>query len=248
MSAGLPGPHAGPEEAPAADTVGAAVSAVVERLFGTVARVHAAVVRSAATGDLGAGRPVLGDDVRELLHEPGQLAVGLGLVVAPRPHRGEPLRLEWWQADPDGGVLRRLEPDLRPTSLGYYDYTTTDWFDVPRRTGRRHVVGPYVDVHGTGRYLLTLTEPVVVDGVFLGVAGVDVSVRRFEAHLLATPGGPPPGVVVVNDEDRVVLSTAPHTVVGSLLPDSAVPAGGGRSVPGVPWRWHRIPDRGPALR
>ena len=221
--------------------VAAAVSEVVERLFGTVTAVRDAALRSSVREGLRAGRPVL-DNVRELLREPGQLAVGLGLVVAPQPEQGLPLRLEWWQADPDGGPLRTLEPDLKPTSLGYYDYTATEWFDVPRRTSRRHVVGPYVDVHGTGRYLLTLTEPVVVDGEFVGVAGADVSVRRFETHLLQVLGRLPAPFLLLNDEDRVVLSTAPRWLVGGLLPPEAGPSEPGTAVPGVPWRLHLVDD------
>ncbi|MGY1601357.1 cache domain-containing protein [Geodermatophilus sp. SYSU D00815] len=214
----------------------AAVSDVVERVFTTVGEVHAATLRPGARADLRAGRPVLGEDVPGLLLRPGQLAVGCGLVVAPRPERGLPLRLEWWQVDPDGGKLRTLEPDLRPTSLGYYDYTAAEWFAVPRRTGRRHVVGPYVDVHGTGRYVLTFTEPVVVEGEFAGVVGADVPVRRFETHLLAELGSLPGRFLLVNDEDRVVLSTSPRRLVGDLL--AAVPGGAGPAteVPGVPWR------------
>lgn len=214
--------------------VGAAVAEVVERVFATVAAVRTAALGPAAREGFTTGAAVLGDDVRALLLEPGQLAVGLGLVVAPRAQR--PLRLEWWQVDPDGGALRTLEPDLRPTSLGYYDYTATEWFDVPRRTGHRHVVGPYVDVHGTGRYLLTLTEPVVVDGEFVGVAGADVSVRRFEAHLLRVLGRLTGPFVLVNEEERVVLSTAPQWLVGELVaPDvaSCVPVA---EVAGAPWR------------
>jgi hypothetical protein len=221
--------------------VAAAVSEVVERLFGTVTAVRDTALRSSVREGLRAGRPVL-DNVRELLREPGQLAVGLGLVVAPQPEQGLPLRLEWWQADQDGGPLRTLEPDLKPTSLGYYDYTATEWFDVPRRTGRRHVVGPYVDVHGTGRYLLTLTEPVVVDGEFVGVAGADVSVRRFETHLLQVLGRLPAPFLLLNDEDRVVLSTAPRWLVGGLLPPGAGPSGPGTAVPGVPWRLYLVDD------
>ena len=169
-------------------------------------------------------------------------AVGLGLVVAPRPDRGLPLRLEWWQVDPDGSRLRTLEPDLRPSSLGYYDYTSAEWFDVPRRSGRRHVVGPYVDVHGTGRYLLTLTEPVVVDGEFVGVVGADVSVRRFESHLLRRlgPGAP---FLLLNGEDRVVLSTSPRWLVGALVSPAEVAAGPASAVPGVPWRLVPVEDR-----
>ena len=221
-------------DGPDASRVGAAVAEVVERVFATVTAVHAAALRPGARDGFAAGGTVLDLDVRDLLLDADQLAVGLGLVVAPRAER--PLRLEWWQVDPDGGRVRTLEPDLRPTSMGYYDYTATEWFDVPRRTGRRHVVGPYVDVHGTGRYLLTLTEPVVVDGEFVGVAGADVSVRRFETHLLRLLGPSPGSFVLVNDEDRVVLSTAPRWLVGELVAADAGSFGPAAEVAGTPWR------------
>lgn len=221
--------------------VGAAVAEVVERVFAIVAAVRDSVLRPEVHDDLAADRTVLGPDVRDLLLDRDQLAVGLGLVVAPRA--GRPLRLEWWQLDPDGSRLRALEPDLRPTSMGYYDYTATAWFDVPRRTGQRHVVGPYVDVHGTGRYLLTLTEPVVVDGELVGVAGADVPVRRFESHLLQVLGPAPGGFVLLNDEDRVVLSTAPHLLVGELVARVDLPGGRGEPVGGTPWRLVPVPAR-----
>lgn len=223
------------------ERVSAAVSAVVEGVFATVAQVGAAALREGAREGFHTGRRVLGDDVAQLLLVPCQLAVGCGLVVAPRSARELPLRLEWWQVEPDGGRLRALEPDLKPTSLGYYDYTAAEWFDVPRRTGRRHVVGPYVDVHGTGRYLLTLTEPVIVDGEFAGVAGADVPVRRFEAHLLRVLGRLPAPFVLLNDEDRVVLSTAPRWLVGGLVPPDVDPAGPAEGLPGLPWRLQLVP-------
>ena len=220
--------------------VGTAVAEVVARVFATVTAVRGAALGPAARDGFRTGAPVLGDDVRDLLLEPGQLAVGLGLVVAPRQEL--PLRLEWWQVDPVGGRLRTLEPDLRPTSLGYYDYTAAEWFDVPRRTGRRHVVGPYVDVHGTGRYLLTLTEPVLVDGEFVGVAGADVPVRRFETHLLQVLGRSPGAFVLVNAEDRVVLSTAPRCLVGELVAAEAVSSHAVAEIEGTPWRLVPVAD------
>ena len=76
--------------------IGAAVSGVVERVFATVARVHDAALHSVERERLQAGRAVLPAGTRELLREPGQLAVGLGLVVAPRADLGLPQRLEWW--------------------------------------------------------------------------------------------------------------------------------------------------------
>ncbi len=219
------------------------VAAVVEEVFAEVHRLQAAalpVLRDPA----GTGADRLEEAVRELLGTPGQLAVGLGLIVAPRPEDGVGLRLLWWQVDPAGGRLGALHPDLRPSSLGFYDYTSTEWFDVPRRTGRRHVVGPYVDVHGTGRYLFTLTEPVLAGGEFLGVVGADVPVSRFEAHLLGVLDAAVPPFVLVDGEGRVVLSTSSRRLVGALLRPGVDLPGDGVPVAGAPWRLYPVDDAG----
>lgn len=222
--------------APDADRIVGVVTAAVERVFACVAD-----LQEAALAALDAGEPVaragatdLEGRARELLAAPGQLAVGLGLVAAPRPDRD--VRLLWWQADPDSGRVAELRPDLRPASLDFYDYPATEWFDVPRRAGRRHVVGPYVDVHGTGRYLLTLTAPLLGEGEFLGVVGADVPVNRFETHLLRALGPGDAAVVVLNEEARVVLSTSPRWLVGDLLATPPAAPGTAVEVPGVPWQ------------
>jgi hypothetical protein len=220
-----------------AERIAAAVTEVIERVFGAVAEIRPAALQVLEAEPDGAEASApLEQRVRALLAEPAQFAVGLGLIVAPRPGNGFRRRLHWWQVDPAADRLVALDPDLRSTSLGFYDYTAADWFAVPLHTGRRHVVGPYVDVHGTGRYVLTLTEPVVADGEFLGVVGADVPVPRFESHLLRALAAVDAPFLVVNDEDRVVLSTSPGPLVGDRLPVDGGPAGPAAPVPGVPWQ------------
>jgi hypothetical protein len=231
--------------ADAVDRIAEAVTEVIERVFDTVDEIRPAALR--VLEDEGAGAAAgtgLEDRVAALLGAPGQFAVGMGVIVAPRAGNGFRRGLHWWQVDPVADRLVMLAPDLRSSSLGFYDYTAADWFDVPRRTGRRHVVGPYVDVHGTGRYLLTLTGPVVSGGEFLGVVGADVPVTRFEGHLLRGLASVDRPFVVCNDEDRVVLSTSPRRLVGDLLRSADELRGPGRQVPGVPWRVHLVEDSG----
>jgi hypothetical protein len=221
---------------PEAGRIAGVVTAAVERVFACVADLHDPALAALGAGEpeARAGATDLEARARQLLAAPGQLAVGLGLVAAPRPDRD--VQLLWWQADPDGDRIAALRPDLRPASLDFYDYPATEWFDVPRRTGRRHVVGPYVDVHGTGRYLLTLTAPLVGEGEFLAVVGADVPVSRFENHLLRALDPGLDAVVVLNEEGRVVLSTSPRWLVGDLLDG---PPGTSRppvEVLGLPWR------------
>jgi hypothetical protein len=204
------------------------IGTVVERVFHSVAAVRDNVLdahRAARErGEPMADRDVtaMRDTLVDLLRSKREIAVGMGVIVAPGFLADQPLRLEWWQCEPERGDPRRLEVDLNPHSVGFYDYAAAEWFVVPRRTGHRHVVGPYVDVHGTDRYLLTLTVPVVADGEFVGVAGADVPVARFETLVLRELGDLAVDVVVVNPEDRVVLSTSARWLAGSLAAPGAL--------------------------
>lgn len=213
------------------------IGEVIERVFATVEDLHRdtlACHRAAAER----GDRLTDDDIRGLapgirdrLREPGQVAVGLGLILEPALLGTHPLRLEWWQWSAGHQEPVQLEFDLRPDSLGFYDYAAAEWFAVPRRTRRRHVVGPYVDVHGTDRYLLTLTMPIESGGDFLGVAGADVPLTGFETTVLRNTSDD--ASVVINREGRVVLSTSSRWITGSLLPRSERRRA--RPLPGLPW-------------
>ncbi len=213
------------------------VSEVIEGVFASVDDLHRETVachQAAATR----GDRLTDEDIRGLapgiaarLRAPEQVAVGLGLILEPSLLRSHPLRIEWWQWSTTIGEPVEMEFDLRPDSIGFYDYATTDWFAVPRRTRQRHVVGPYVDVHGTDRYLLTLTMPIESDGEFLGVAGADVPLTVFESTILRHTGEDE--AAVVNREGRVVLSTSSRWITGSLVPRAERRRS--KSLPGLPW-------------
>jgi len=207
----------------------------IEGIFATVAEVRRTTL--ARFAEVAAGRPLVDADVDalgpafvDLLGEPGEVAVGLGVILEPGTLASHPLRLEWWQRVPGSDDPVPLEVDLHPESLGFYDYVAADWFAVPRRTRARHVVGPYVDVHGTDGYMLTFTMPMEVAGRFVGVAGADVPVTRFESMVLGRLGDD--DAVLVNAEGRVVLSTSSRWITGCLLPE---PRPDGRPLPAVPW-------------
>ncbi|MET0864131.1 MAG: cache domain-containing protein [Nakamurella sp.] len=165
--------------------------ALVERVFGAVGSLREQVIdcRSAALSRHERLQARHLADIRPgligLLRAHRDIVVGMGMIVAPGLLPGERHRLEWWQFPAGRDHPSALQVDLNPESLGFYDYGSAEWFSVPRRTGRRHIVGPYVDALGTDRYLLTFTVPVLADGVFLGVVGADVPVSRFERHLLS---------------------------------------------------------------
>ena len=200
---------------------------VIDDAFTSIKVLHEAVLACHAAAERRA-EPLCGDDISglrdivcSLLADPDHLLVGLGLVVAPDVLCDEPLRLEWWQRITSTSDVQPLVVDLDPDSLHFYDYAATEWFAVPRDSGARHVVGPYVDVFGTGRYLLTLTAPVIAGGRFIGIVGADVSVQRFETRVLRELGGLHPEeceLIVLGAERRVVLSTSTRWLTGDLLP------------------------------
>jgi len=237
----------------------ATAESIVERVFGAVSELRDEVLacQSAATArreqlqskHIAELRPGL---IR-LLGEHRDIVVGMGMIVAPGLLPNERRRLEWWQYLPGRENPTALYVDLNPDSLGFYDYATAEWFSVPRSTGRRHIVGPYVDALGTDRYLLTFTAPVLADGIFLGVVGADVPVSRFERQLLGawtlfgTGGGRSDHVagrvgvirtevLIINSQGRVVVSNCASALSGDLIRGGASTASTVRvDLTDVPW-------------
>lgn len=226
--------------------VRAVLDGVVERVLGPVAAVREAALtcfeeaRSRGVAVRRDDLHALREPLQELLLADDCVPVGLGVIVAPSVVDEQPLFLEWWQRGPGTSPPTRLEVDLNTHSVGFYDYVAAPWYAVPRRTRLQHVVGPYVDVHGTDRYVLTFTQPVLSGDEFLGVAGADVPVGRFESLVLHELGDLPAEVVVVGDDDRVVLSTSSRWLVGSLRHDAD---SGATPLPGLPWRLLTWPTR-----
>jgi hypothetical protein len=201
----------------------AAILADLERFCaGVFAPLHhmAEVVAAALPDDR---RPRLADlSAVEPLAEaqlirPDAVVVGSGLIAHPDLMEDAPWHLAWWTAGPDGRIAPlRVESD--PARDGFRDYTLLEWWAVPRRTGRRHITGPYVDYLCTDAYTLTFTVPVHrPDGSMAAVVGSDVYVARAERLLLPSlrAGGRP--ATVANASGRVVVSTFSTHVAGSLV-------------------------------
>jgi hypothetical protein len=167
-----------------------------------------------------AGRPLRRADlaplrppVAQFLARHADLAAGAGVVLAPAALADAPRCIEWWWARPAAGPAR-LDVDLDPESAEFYDYTTTDWYRVPERTGRPSVAGPYVDYICTHQYTITLSVPIVSRGQFTGVAGADILAAQVERLVL--PGlvrlGRP--AVLVAGNGSVLASSTPEVRPG----------------------------------
>ncbi|PXY22779.1 cache domain-containing protein [Prauserella muralis] len=178
------------------------------------------------------------------LREQPALIAGTGVILAEDVLADRAHWLEWWQNEPDGR-LTFLEVDHNPASVAYYDYASAAWFALPRRTGSRVVVGPYVDYSGTDEYMLTLAHPAHSGQRFLGVAATDIRADVFESLLLRALAGTGPPAALVNAKGRVVASNTPHKITGSLVTDAeldrdwpgvTVAAPGAGECAGLPWR------------
>jgi hypothetical protein len=161
------------------------------------------------------------------LRRPDALVAGSGLVADPELIAGAPWHLLWWTAGPDRSIAPlRVVSD--PARDGFRDYTLLEWWVTPRRTGRPHITGPYVDYLCTDAYTLTFTVPVQrPDGSMAAVVGSDVYAARAERLLLPAlrAGGRP--ATVLNSAGRVVVSSHSGHATGALV--RGTPAGWARS-------------------
>ena len=186
--------------------------------------------------DFAATRPL----VAGLLREHAGLAAGAGVVLAPHTVADAPRA-----ASSGGGPTRArgivpLEVDLDPESAEFYDYTTTEWYREPERTGAPTLAGPYVDFICTHEYTFTLAAPVRRAGRFIGVAAADILATQVERLVL--PGLSGLGLaelgctaVLASAHGRVIASTS-----ASLPPGVALPRG--------PRAAGFVPLAGPGLR
>jgi hypothetical protein len=168
--------------------------------------------RSPTTEDLSTIRPT----VLAHLSEHARLA-GTGVIAAPGVLADQPRWLEWWRRPPAASNPLPLAVDLDTGNIGSYDYPLAPWFDVPYRTGRRVVVGPYVDYAGTDEYILTFAAPISSDAGFFGVAAADIRTNDFERAMLPTLNSEGPATVLVNATGRVLASNTPTMIVGSMV-------------------------------
>lgn len=173
---------------------------------------------------------------RRVLLDGQGLLRGAGVVLAPAQLMDAALWIDWWVVD-DDGAMRPAVFDFDEHSLDYYDYTDAAWYLAPRDGVERSLVGPYVDFNGLNDYIVTATTPVLVDGRFVGVAGVDLSVDKVErrlvsAHKALTDNELRGAFAIVNGSDRVVASTSARHIAGSLLRATDAHR---HPVPGVSW-------------
>lgn len=145
----------------------------------------------------------------------GAFGCGGGVILEPGCLADREMHLEWWYLA-DGGKTMPLRPNFDLRRENFYDYTGMPWFSRPRTTGTSSVEGPYVDLYGTNMYVLTFTMPIVVQGRFIGVAGLDLSLHNLERLLVRSLMRLEHEAVLLSVDGRVIASNSANWMVGDL--------------------------------
>ena len=70
--------------------------------------------------------------------------------------------------------------------LDYEKAGANDWYDIPRKTRKNALIEPYLyPVAGKDVLMTTMTAPVLVNGQFLGMAGVDLPLQDLASRVSA---------------------------------------------------------------
>lgn len=121
--------------------------------------------------------------------------------------------LAWWQ----GADKRQLVLASQSVNKEHIDYSELEWYRVPLETSNPHVAGPYVDYLCSDEYTITIAVPLLIRGVFAGVAGLDLLVGEVERQLTPRFAALGHQVTLVNGVGRVVVSTDPRCATGDSV-------------------------------
>jgi DNA-binding FadR family transcriptional regulator len=156
---------------------------------------------------------------------------GLGYIAEPGVVPGSEYVIAWWHLTSDGLTVDDSHV-LDPDRDDFYDYTTHEYFTVPKLALSPHAQGPYVDYGGTNDYSITFSRPVMRDSRFIGITAADVSVASIERQLAPWLASRERSCVVFNSERRVIVANTVAHTVGEVLPDEC---GDGEPVGPIGW-------------
>ncbi|MFD1859502.1 hypothetical protein EHW97_07815 [Aeromicrobium camelliae] len=171
-----------------------------------------------------------------------QLATGVGAAVIGEESMDGTASMAWWIRR-DGHVSRKRHV-TNPQSDSFYDVRHLRWFRVPMTTGRPALFGPYVDSWGTDDITLTAAIALVVDDRRVGVVAADLDTRRYldlaEGVLRETEVS-----ALLDDEDRVVVSSDPSIDTGSRIASLGHDVTGRETIDELNWSLARLDDQSP---
>lgn len=121
----------------------------------------------------------------------------------------------YWNRDASGTIKRELVVD--------YEDGTVDWYATPKRTLQETIVEPYVYViQGNPTLLTSFVIPIVVEGRFLGLVGVDYSLSYLQGIIenLQTEYPQYSEIMLISNNGNIVALTDRPELVGAPLSEA----------------------------
>ncbi|MDC8804076.1 cache domain-containing protein [Halomonas pacifica] len=208
------------------------IEAALDGVFDDIERIAAELERL-WEGQAGLGKAPVSADLKSLrtladdrLTRDNRWVLGTGVVLEPGVLADCDMFCEWRHLVGEGKPAQ-LDLNFNRSSDSYYNYRDMPWFTQPRETGRRVVEGPYIDLYGQDAYILTFARPLQCRGDFLGIAGADVHLGRFERILVPGLLQLEHDALLVNASGRVIASNTPGWLPGERfrMPDQGSPPG-----------------------
>ncbi|RJG11121.1 histidine kinase [Pseudomonas cavernicola] len=200
-----------------ADSINASIGNVFDQLTILANEVVEIWRREAALGKKPSSKDlaVLKPKIDAQLQGPKSCIHGTGVVLEPGELEDCEMYLEWWRMGSAGKVVP-MTLNFNRRSESFYNYQSMQWFARPKATGSNVVVGPYVDLYGADMYIMTFSLPIHVDGRFVGIAGADIALHRFERILLSSLIKMENEALIVSEEGRVIAANTANWTVGDM--------------------------------
>ena len=145
---------------------------------------------------------------------------GIGVVAEVGVVPGAPYWMNWIERRPSGEIAA-ADHVLDPARDDFYDYQHREFLAYPRTHHEPWATGPYVDYNGVDDYVVTFSVPILYEGRFLGVAAADVLAGDLEHSLAPWLAGTTNLCLLVNRENRVLLSNSLIYSTGELIRSTA---------------------------
>ena len=92
----------------------------------------------------------------------------------------------YWNRAPDGKLAAEATIGIEDATPGPTGVRAGEWYLRPRELKRECVIDPYpYEVQGRTVWMTTVAVPILLDGAFVGMAGVDIPLDRVQAFVEA---------------------------------------------------------------
>lgn len=192
----------------------------------TTSRTIASALMSQRANKL-ASRPVVDSMLRRVVVENPQL-LGAWTVWEPDAFDGQDKE---WTNKPGHDASGRLVPywnratgNIRHEPNVDYDKPGTgDYFQIPRATGKETVINPYIyEIAGKAVLMTSIVAPLLIDGKFVGVAGVGFALNDVQKQLSAIKPFETGYVALLANNTAFVSHSRPEALMKDVVPNSLI--------------------------